>query len=82
MLYLEALKDYTLLVTAEKKHCIWSNIGSILKQETFSGFIRIHKSYAIQRQFVKKVSATEVEMNNNISIPVGRSFKDNLNFVI
>lgn len=82
ILYLEALKDYTLLVTAQKKHCIWSNIGSLLKQETFQDFIRIHKSFAIQRQFVKKFTAQEVEMNNNTLIPVGRSFKDNLNLVL
>jgi two-component system, LytTR family, response regulator len=82
ILYLEALKDYTLLVTSQKKHCIWSNIGSLLKQETFKDFIRIHKSYAIQRQFVKKISAQEVEMNNDTTIPIGRSFKDNLNVVL
>jgi two-component system, LytTR family, response regulator len=82
ILYLEALKDYTLLVTAQKKHCIWSNIGSLLKQETFQDFIRIHKSFAIQRQFVKKINSQEVEMNNDALIPVGRSFKDNLNLVL
>ena len=82
ILYLEALKDYTLLVTAQKKHCIWSNIGSLLKQETFQDFIRIHKSYAIQRQFVKKINAQEVEMNNETLIPIGRSFKENLNLVL
>lgn len=82
ILYLEALKDYTLLVTAQKKHCIWSNIGSLLKQETFQDFIRIHKSFAVQRQFVKKINAQEVEMNNQTMIPIGRSFKDNLNLVL
>jgi two-component system, LytTR family, response regulator len=82
ILYLEALKDYTLLVTAQKKHCVWSNIGSLLKQETFQDFIRIHKSFAVQRQFVKKISTQEIEMNNNALLPVGRSFKDNLNMVL
>ena len=82
ILYLEALKDYTLLVTSQKKHCIWSNIGSLLKQETFQDFIRIHKSFAIQRQFVKKFTSQEVEMNNEVSIPIGRAFKDNLNLVL
>ena len=82
ILYLEALKDYTLLVTSQKKHCIWSNIGSLLRQETFQDFIRIHKSYAIQRQFVKKIMSNEVEMNNETLIPIGRSFKDNLNLVL
>ena len=81
ILYLEALKDYTLLVTAQKKHCIWSNLGSLLKQETFQDFIRIHKSFAVQRQFVKKIMSHEVEMNNQTLIPIGRNFKDNLNSV-
>ena len=80
ILYLEALKDYTLLATAKKKHCIWSNIGSLLRQETFQDFIRIHKSFAIQKQFIKKINSQEVEMINETLIPIGRSFKDNLNF--
>lgn len=82
ILYLEALKDYTLLVTVDKKHCIWSNIGSLLKQETFNGFIRIHKSYAIQKQYIKKVLSRELEMNNDVTIPIGRSYKENLNMVL
>ena len=82
ILYLEALKDYTLLVTEQKKHCIWSNIGSLLKQDSFQSFTRVHRSFAIQKQFVKKVSSQEVLLNNNALIPVGRSYKDTLKLLL
>ncbi len=80
ILYLEALKDYTLLVTQNNKHCVYSNLGSILKQKSFGSFIRIHKSFAIQKQFIKKTSTHELEMNNSCLLPIGRSFKENLSF--
>lgn len=82
ILYLEALKDYTLLVTAQKKHCIWSNLGSLLKQESFQLFVRIHKSYAVQKQFVTKSSATELILSNDMVIPIGRNFKENVKMLL
>ena len=82
ILYLEALKDYTFIVTSEKKHCVWSNIGSLLKKEAFQSFIRIHRSYAVQKQFISKIMPQEILLNNIISIPVGRTFKDNLSLLL
>lgn len=82
ILYLEALKDYTLLVTEQKKHCIWSNIGSLLKQDSFQSFTRIHRSFAIQKQFVKKISTQEIMLSNNALIPVGRSYKESVKMLL
>jgi two-component system LytT family response regulator len=82
ILYLEALKDYTLLVTAQKKHCVWSNIGALLKKEPFDSFVRIHKSYAIQRQFVTRISAHDITLANDAHIPIGRAYKENLNAIL
>jgi two-component system, LytTR family, response regulator len=82
ILYLEALKDYTLIVTDQKRHCVLSSIGILLKEAHFQSFIRVHRSYAVQKQYIKKVSTGEVELNNNKLIPLGRSYKDSLNFVL
>lgn len=79
ILYLEALKDYTLIITDKKRHCVLSSIGNLLKENHFQSFIRIHRSFAVQKQFVQKINSTEIILNNNISIPVGRSYKENLN---
>ena len=80
IVYLEALKDYTRLITANKRHCVLSSIGQILKHTHFSGFVRIHKSYAVPRHLVTKKSSYEVLINHDITLPVGRAYKDNLNF--
>lgn len=78
ILYLEALKDYTKIVTSQKKYCVLSSIGMLLKENNFHSFIRIHRSFAVQKQFIKKILVTEVQLHNDVIIPVGRSFKDNL----
>ncbi|MGN7809063.1 LytR/AlgR family response regulator transcription factor [Flavobacterium sp. KACC 22758] len=81
ILYLEALKDYTLIITDKKRHCVLSSIGNLLKEDHFQSFIRIHRSYAVQKQFIQKMNSTEIILNNNITIPVGRSYKENLNLI-
>ncbi len=80
ILYLEALKDYTTIVTSEKKYHIISNLGTVLKQPNFLCFIRIHRSFAVQKHFIKTICANEIVLNNEAILPIGRSFKDNLNF--
>lgn len=82
IIYLEALKDYTLVVTPQKKHCVLSNLGTLLKDDHFSSFIRIHRSYAVQKQFIEKINATEVLLNNNVLLPLGRSFKTALDIIL
>jgi two-component system, LytTR family, response regulator len=78
ILYLEALKDYTLVVTAHKKHCILSNIGNLLKQDGFSEFIRIHRSYAVAKSEISKIGAQAIKTMSGLELPVGRSYKTNL----
>jgi len=82
ILYLEALKDYTLIITDKKRHCVLSSIGNLLKENHFQSFIRIHRSFAVQKQFIQKINSSEILLNNNITIPVGRSYKDNLNLLV
>ncbi|KFF07135.1 LytR/AlgR family response regulator transcription factor [Flavobacterium reichenbachii] len=81
ILYLEALKDYTLIITDKKRHCVLSSIGNLLKEDHFQSFIRIHRSYAVQKQFIQKINSSEIILNNNTAIPVGRSYKENLNLI-
>ncbi len=75
VLYLEALKDYTKIVTVEKEYCVISTIGNLLKEQFFESLLRIHRSYAVQKHFIQKITATAVFVNN-IEFPIGRSYKD------
>lgn len=78
ILYLEALKDYTKIITGDKKHCVLSSLGVLLKSPDFSSFVRIHRSYAVQKEFILKMHANEVTLKDHTVLPVGRSFKNDL----
>ncbi|MCD9853724.1 LytTR family DNA-binding domain-containing protein [Epilithonimonas sp. JDS] len=82
ILYLEALKDYTLVVTSQKRHCVLSSIGHLLKEGSFRSFIRIHRSFAVQKQFINKINTHEIVLHNDLAIPIGRSFKENLKLLL
>lgn len=79
ILYLEALKDYTLIVTPQKRHCVLSSIGNLLKTAHFQSFIRIHRSYAVQKNGIQKIGVNELQLSNGANIPIGRSYKEELN---
>lgn len=75
VLYLEALKDYTCLVTQGKKHYVLTALGNLLKEPSFQTFLRIHRSYAVQKHFVNKVTGKEVWVHKH-ALPIGRSYKE------
>ena len=82
IMYLEALKNYTILVTESKRHCVLSNLGDILTEDKFTSFLRVHRSFAVQKQYLKKILTNEVQLNNDILIPIGRSYKSNINALL
>lgn len=78
ILYLEALKDYTLIITHQKRHCVLSSLGNLLKETHFAPFVRIHRSYAVHKALIKKIGSAEVELVDATILPVGRSYKETL----
>ncbi len=77
IIYLEALKDYTSIVTAQRKYSVLSALGNLLKEKAFSSFIRIHRSYAVQKNYIQKISSGELQVKD-ITLPVGRTYKEAL----
>lgn len=77
IIYLEALKDYTRIVTTTGKHCVLAALGNLLKEPGFQGFLRVHKSFAVQKQWVERVGSQEL-LVKGITLPVGRAYKESL----
>ncbi len=77
ILYLEALRDYTKIVTPEKKYHVLTTLGNLLNEEEFRSFIRIHRSFAVQKHYVKKLDTKNVYLEN-ISLPLGKTYKNNI----
>lgn len=80
IVYLEALRDYTSIVTVNKKYYALSTLGNLLEQKVFQAFIRIHRSYAVQKHFISRISTKEVEVIG-MKLPVGRSYKESLDYL-
>lgn len=74
IIYLEALKDYTTIVTTEGKYHILCTLGNLLKEKSFCNFIRVHKSYAVQPVFITTINTSNVTANGH-SLPIGRAYK-------
>ncbi|MFT3934545.1 MAG: LytTR family DNA-binding domain-containing protein [Chitinophagaceae bacterium] len=77
IIYLEALKDYTGIITHKRKYSVLTPLGNLLKEKAFQTFIRIHRSYAIQKHFIKSISSKEVVLGEQV-LPVGRSYRASL----
>lgn len=76
IIYLEAMKDYTAIVTSNRKYMVLGTIGNLIKEKAFLKFVRIHRSYAVQKHFIKQYNSAEVILSNSVALPLGRSFKD------
>ncbi|MBS1667151.1 MAG: response regulator transcription factor [Bacteroidetes bacterium] len=77
IVYLEAMNNYTGIITNSKRYTVLVSLGNLLKENAFKSFIRIHKSYAVQKNYVKEFRPDKVIMGD-IILPIGRSFKDSL----
>lgn len=82
IVYLEALKNYTILYTAKTNYKILQNIGLLLKDKNFENFVRLHKGYAVQKHLIQKISSCEVTLIDSQKIPIGRNYKMNLNSLL
>ena len=74
ILYLEALRDYTTIVTPQKKYHVLTTLGNLLNETEFQSFIRIHRSFAVQRHYVRKLDTRNVYLDN-VSLPLGKAYK-------
>lgn len=74
IIYLESLKDYTILHLEAKKHYLLKGIGQLLENE-FKDFIRIHKQYAIQKSYITSYNFKTICLAFKIKLPIGRTYK-------
>ncbi len=74
IIYLEALNNYTRIVTAGRKYTVLSTLSNLMQEAAFKSFVRIHRSYAVQRHLIRKIGGAEV-LVGDVPLPVGRTYK-------
>jgi DNA-binding LytR/AlgR family response regulator len=77
ILYIESIKDYVKVRTAEKEIVTQQKISYLEESLPKEKFLRIHRSFIINRDHIDAYSATEIEIGKH-HIPVGRNYKNDV----
>jgi DNA-binding LytR/AlgR family response regulator len=77
ILYIEALKDYSKVVTADKKIMTLSKLKHFVDKLPPAQFTRVHRSYAVAINKIEKVEVNDLFIRK-IKIPVGKTFRNGL----
>jgi DNA-binding LytR/AlgR family response regulator len=74
ILYLEAMKDYTRLVTSTGQYLVLGTFTAMHDQLPVDRFIRIHRSYIVNQHKIASVAGNRVFISDH-ELPVGKSYK-------
>lgn len=77
--YIESYGHYLLIHTKSATFKVREKISDILEKLEPLGFIRVHKSYIINKTYIKMKNSNEVCMKSNASIPVGNKYRSKIN---
>jgi DNA-binding LytR/AlgR family response regulator len=75
ILYIESLKDYVRIHTADKKLITKFQIGELEELLSKKCFLRVHKSFMVNMEKITAFGAMEIEVGS-IRVPIGRSYKE------
>lgn len=76
--YIKSEGNYLEFFSEKEKALDRNKIKEILKQLP-TNFVRVHRSYIINKNYIKSVNSTFVILLPEIEIPISRTFKENIN---
>lgn len=84
ILFIEALSDYVIINTPEKKLIVHSTMKGMERKLPTTDFIRVHRSYIVNVKKIDTIEDTTIIMPTK-NIPIGASYKskfmERLNFL-
>jgi len=75
ILYIESLREYIKINTAEKSILTKFQLGEIEELLSRNNFIRVHRSFIVAKDKISAFTTTDIEINA-IQIPIARSYKE------
>lgn len=75
ILYIESLKDYVKIHLSNESHTVKFSI-SAFEKELDPRFIRIHRSYIVNRYKITAYTKNDIEIGD-IEIPISKNYKNN-----
>lgn len=80
--YIEGYGEYIKIHSNHKIYIVFTRLNDFEEKNKDKGFIRIHKSYIVQKQKIVSCAHQMVKLSDGIELPVGRIFKENLKELI
>jgi DNA-binding LytR/AlgR family response regulator len=75
--FIEALKDYVVINTLERRYTIHSTMKDIERKMPEKEFVRVHRSFIVRLDKISEIDHSNVILENDKkTIPVGGSYKD------
>lgn len=74
IIYLEAMQDYTKVVTEKRNYLTLSPISFFMDQLPSDRFMRVHRSYAVALHQIRELRQSEI-ICSTARIPVGRTYR-------
>ncbi len=82
IIYMEALHDYTKIMTAQKRYITNLPLNKFLSRLPKEKFARVHRSYAIAIDKVEKNTSVHIILQGNHEIPIGKTYKQDLKLIL
>jgi len=77
--FVEALKDYVVINTLDKRYTIHSTMKDIERKLCNDDFIRVHRSFIVRLDKVASIEYPNLQLEKDKKlIPIGGSYKDQL----
>ena len=80
ILYLEAMKDYTKIVTQAGQFLVLSTLTNMYDKLPAEKFARIHRSYIVNRDKISAVKGNKIYISSK-ELPVGKLYKNEVDSI-
>jgi DNA-binding LytR/AlgR family response regulator len=81
VLFLEAMKDYTRIVTRQGSYLVLSTLSGMMEQLPADRFLRIHRSFIVNRDRIDALKDNKLILQTH-ELPVGKIYRQALNGIL
>jgi len=81
ILFLEAMKDYTRIVTRQGSYLVLKPLSGMMEQLPADRFIRIHRSFIVNRDRIDSLKNNRLTLQTH-ELPVGKIYRQALNGIL
>lgn len=80
IIYLEAMQDYTKVVTERKNYLTLTTFTGFLEKVSPQKFLRTHRSYAVARSKITRIAGNNL-LCGQFAIPIGKTYRTEVNSI-